>query len=297
MIIDRIKAFFFNPIEKKAKKESDADAVRSLIDELQKTKRTSYTVRKQIAAELQQQKLREAISYSQQAPWYYYYELLEMLRQVELDGHLKAVMNQRINSALSESWTVSGKNADIFKQKWFLDYMRIAIESVFWGFSVASITIEKGKIKIAKIDRSYINPEFQTFLTNPNVRNSAGIPLDSFSDAQFIKHDADEVCLLAVAARYTIWKNFSSSDWSRYSERFGMPIIVAKTETTNQSELNEMAKMLTNMGANGWAILDKRDEFTFAEASKTDAHNVYLEFIRLLNEELSKIIVGQILLR
>lgn len=287
-IIERAKAFLGLAQKKATDSMSEA---RSIIEELKKAKRNTYSVRKPIAAELQQQELRQAITSAETSPYYYYYPLHEILRQVSRDGHLKAVINQRSNAVLAESYTITG-DSDFFKGKWFRDFIRLSVESIFWGFSVVSLDFsETEKPKVKPIDRAYINPTNEQFIPVPFSMTYNGVPLDAFNDALFVKYD--EEGLLSIAARYVIWKSFSLSDWARYSEKFGMPTVIVKTDSTSEDELNKLMQMIANMGSNGGAILDKRDEFMFAEASKTDAHQVFLELTKLMNEEISKIIVGQ----
>lgn len=105
--------------------------------------------------------------------------------------------------------------------------------------------------------------------------------------------EPDDLGLLQVLAREAIWKNYSRTDWSRHSEKFGMPYITIKTTTKDEKEIDKLEDMASNFGSNGYAILDDEDDFSLVESSKTDAYKIYLEKVNYCDAQISKVISGQ----
>ena len=73
-----------------------------------------------------------------------------------------------------------------------------------------------------------------------------------------------------------------------------MPIRIGKTDIDDVERRKHMEKMLKNMGKAAWGVFSKEDELSFVEGTRTDAHKVYTEPIKLSNQEMSKALAGAI---
>lgn len=217
------------------------------------------------------------------------------------DAHLFSQINSRkikttgAPFSVIKSNTVNKDLTELLKRPWFGDFMSLALDSLFFGHSL----IEFGQLvdghfqSVHLIDRNLIIPE--KGLVVAKVGDDKGIP---FREAPFNEYlieigSPDNLGLLKDAVPEVIWKRNARSDWSVRSEKFGMPVVVIRTASTDAKELDAKEMMAASIGSNGYAILHIDDQVEFHESQHSDAYQVYLEQARFCDEQLSKLILGQ----
>lgn len=217
------------------------------------------------------------------------------------DAHLFSQINSRKIKTLGAPFSVLQGGAankemtELLKRPWFGDLMNLALDSIFFGHSL----IEFGELleghfqSVQLIDRNLVIPE--KGLVVVKVGDDKGIP---FRDAPFNEYlieigAPDQLGLLKDAVPEVIWKRNARSDWSVRSEKFGMPVVVIRTASTDAKELDAKEMMAASIGSNGYAILHIDDQVEFHESQHSDAYQVYLEQARFCDEQLSKLILGQ----
>jgi phage gp29-like protein len=90
-----------------------------------------------------------------------------------------------------------------------------------------------------------------------------------------------------------IWKYYSRSDWSRASEKFGMPILSITAGTNNDDELDELENRAANFGTDGYIVAQQGDTVDIIERTGQKMHDIYFDNIKYCDEQISKIINGQ----
>jgi hypothetical protein len=147
---------------------------------------------------------------------------------------------------------------------------------------------------ITNIDREYISIENQWLLLEGTI-NGEYIPYGDIMqqmDLLEFGEKYDYGCLLE-AAYNVIFKFYSRSDWSRASEKFGMPILNIAADTNNDTELDRLETAAANFGTDGYIITQKGDIATILERQASKVHEIWLESIKYGDEQISKIINGQ----
>lgn len=262
-------------------------------DSLQGKLRRSHKYR----VELETKKLNNAIIQAQSPTLPNRTLLYAVYDEIIRDGHLFSQMRTtRIKIQASpfelRANEPSEELKELFEKSWFVKYLGIFADTMAWGHSLVEFEYaDDGTVKrIWLTPREHVRPEYHDVLINTN--DASGIDYEELPNLIEIG-DRYDLGLLMIAARDVIYKTYSRSDWSMYSEKFGMPIVLLKTPSKRDKEIDKRESWLQNLGRNGYAILDDNEEFQLAEASKSDSYQVYLENIKLCNEELSKVIVGQ----
>lgn len=236
--------------------------------------------------------------------------LYALYREVIRDRHLKGQIQTRMKQVLCEEMVVIDRKTkevdvaltELLQRPWYNQYSYHQLAAEFWGHSLIEfqrmvpsesgiVEFEMSSVKL--MPREHVKPEAGVIVINPS--DTAGIP---FREAPFNEWlleigEPDNLGLLADACPEVIWKTYSRSDWSRRSEKFGMPITIVTTDETDEKELDKKEEFLSEMGSNGYAILDKMDGFQIAESSQTDAYKIYQELASFCNQEISKLIAGQ----
>ena len=229
-------------------------------------------------------------------------DLMRIYRDVVLDAHVSSVMSSLINAVLqSEFMVMDGDKEDIetkviLESKWFRDFIRYSIESKFYGFSLVQLgSIKDNMLKdIAIVPRENVIPNIKSvkrYVLNPS-------DLISYDQAKFENWvvpigETNDLGLLHKITPWALWKKDVTVAWAEYAEVFGMPMRIGRTNINNPDSKANMNSMLQNMGRGGWATIDETDVIEFLQLNKTDAYNIYKEFINLADEQISKIVLGQ----
>lgn len=293
---------------------SDLKAVEKFRTDVKKKKRVSVelTRRRTYIAKMEQDELKLAILQAEDTNRPRRDLLYEIYRQTLKDGHITGEYEKAINKVVGSQFAVfvTGTN-DIdeiataaLQTQWFEDYRTYFEESRFWGHSLVQFldlvpSTRKGMVRefreIDLIDRDHVRPEDGYIVLD--TAHEVGIP---FRDEAFRKSwrlfefgKKNNIGLLQIAAKEFIWKSYSRSDWSRHSEKFGMPMIAVKAATTDKAELDYIQKMCEEFGSNLWMILDPDDEVELKEATFKDAYQIYREKALFCNDEVSKAFTWQ----
>lgn len=233
-------------------------------------------------------------------------QLYQVYQQAMLDPHLNAVWMQIKNAILGcefNFYTKDGKEDEekskIFKQKWFYDYLSDALDAKLWGHSliqfgnVVNLGECEGFNEAYLIPRQYVSPEFSK-VSNTNEWQSGINFLDEpyFNWCIGVGEKRDLGLLLQLTPLF-IWKKNAMGAWAEFIEKFGSPIRIGKTDSTDEKSVNQMQGMLENMGFAAWGLFKTDDIIELHESKHSDAFQVFNEMIERCNSEMSKLLIGQ----
>jgi hypothetical protein len=229
-------------------------------------------------------------------------DLMRIYRDVILDAHVSSVMSSLLNSVLQSQFIVmDGEKPDektktLLESKWFRDFVRYAVESRFYGFSLVQLgnIVENALKNIELVPRENVIPNKRSI--KKHVLNA--LDLISYDQPKFEKWvipigDEKDLGLLHKITPWALWKKDVTVAWAEYAEVFGMPMRIGRTNINNPDAKANMNNMLANMGRGGWATIDESDMIEFLQLNKTDAFEIYKQFINIADEQISKIVLGQ----
>ena len=75
--------------------------------------------------------------------------------------------------------------------------------------------------------------------------------------------DSGSLGLLSQVASHAIWKKNTLGFWARYTELFGMPVRIGRTDIYDTTKRTNMSNMLKNMTSGAWGTFDKNDLIEF----------------------------------
>jgi phage gp29-like protein len=84
----------------------------------------------------------------------------------------------------------------------------------------------------------------------------------------------------------------AQQSWAEFTEKFGMPLITATTNKTNDSDLNSIENMLITLGEAARAVLPEGTTIDVKPFAGADSYQVYDKQIERINSEISKPILG-----
>jgi len=230
------------------------------------------------------------------------YRLYDIYDDVLLDAHLTAEVQKRTLAVTGAPFKLvdsKGKisdKTDLLNRQWFDKLLKWSIETKLYGHSLVQIDeLLQGEInQLELVPRGHVVPEQGLFLKQPN--DDKGI---AYRDSQYARWlieigEKRDFGLLNKAVPHVLFKRFAQSAWSEFTEIFGMPIRIAKTNTKDRESLNRMEQMMLDMSTAFYAIIDQDEVIDFVESAKTNGE-VYGNLIKLANAEISKLINGSVI--
>lgn len=228
-----------------------------------------------------------------------YYDLCE---ELVLDNHVRNLQKRLYRMIAKNKLAFVAKdkiNEDLSKLlsgKWFQNFVRYCVDSRLYGHSLIEFVYENDKIYCYLIPRKHVLPELGGFRDTPY-------------DTQYIEYRGDEYYKkftievgepqdlgdLMAAAPNILFKKNATIAWSEYTEIFGMPMRVGKTNSKNVTDLDRMEGQMIGMGKAAYAVIDSQEEIDFVESTKGDAYQVFDMLIERMNSELSKLFLGETL--
>lgn len=233
--------------------------------------------------------------------------LYDIYRDVELDLHLSGCIGQLQGFIMGKSFKLTKPDGEpdeealrYFESAWFKQLLRYALQARYWGHSLIElgdvIGREDGMMTfdgVELIPRKHVIPEYGRVTRDAGQSWETGIAYREapYSDWLIEVGARDDLGLYLKAATQTIPKKYAMAFWDAFAEMFGLPIRIAKTASRDQKDIDQMGKMMENMGYKAWAVLPTDSEIELKESSRGDAFNVYDRRIERANSELSKLVL------
>ena len=246
-------------------------------------------------------KWRKALDYAESRTTPNRTEYYRLLKDIVLDGHLSATIEQRKNAILCRDFKVmvngeySEDKTKELKKDWFIKILNAILDSQYYGFTLLDLgAYNDGFNDIVTVERQYVKPELNlvTYTSSENV----GIQID---DPRYKKwslyfcSDVYNLGILCKAAPYVLWKKNAIGFWSEHTEKFGQPFRIGKTDVTDEVLLSNMEYNLKNMGSSFWAVMGQDDSIELVTGNQSGNYEIYDKLIERCNSELSKLVLGQ----
>ena len=228
------------------------------------------------------------------------YPMQEVYQDILLDGHLTGITENRTLRVTNNDYVLATdgvkdeKLTELIADKpWFETVLKHAHESIYYGYSLLWVKeFKKGEIKAVElIPRGLVAPEPRVLLDDYD--SNTGIEIDSIPNILLFASLGSTYGLLEKAAPYTILKRHSWGSWDEFEELFGVPIRIAKVASQSETVKNEVAGWLEEMGSAAYGVFPIGTEIDIKENQKSDSFNVFMQKIKTLDRELSKLVLHQ----
>ena len=271
---------------------------RSFANRLMRQRLRAYASERQISD------WRRAVEHALTPPYFDRIDLLYMYERAIDDGEVFTAMDTRCKKATSEKFHILTANepneekTKLLEKSWFLDLLKAIVETDFYGTRVVqpeSTTMKNGEFtELFVFPPEHVSPERGAILPDPSNPNFT-IPYreEPFNNWLLEFGKKSDLGTLKKVVYYQIWKSFSEKDWRQHSARFGGPIPVIKTATTDENELNDMAANAENMSSNGYLILDDMDDATLLSDNRNNPQGMYTSAQDYCDKMIAKILAGQ----
>ena len=233
--------------------------------------------------------------------------LYNLYDEISIDGLLTSQLANRTLKSLATNFIISDKSGKVNEEVtallqnkiWVNEVNKAILGSVTHGHSVIEFewtTIgEVPDLKVTLIDRQNIEPRDGMFYADYN--GDKPIPYRTMAEygTWLLEFGGNkDLGLLNAAVPHVLFKRFAQSCWSELCEIAGIPPRVMKTDTQNVAMLRRAERMMKDMGAAAWFIIDESEKFEWAEASNANG-DVYQKLMTFCNNEISMLVSGAVM--
>lgn len=224
--------------------------------------------------------------------------LQDLYDNLSSDGHLQAQMNIRKSATTSYPFSIIDKSTgkpddektDMFLSEWFFDFMDSVLDSVFRGYTLLELA-DTENIRFDTIPYRNIAGTKQRVLKSINGSGYINIA-QGYELTLIHAGKPDSLGLLADLCGQLIWKRNAQQSWAEFAEKFGMPLIVAHTASTDPAEISRIRGMIDALGEAARAVLPEGSALEVIPFQSGDAFQVYNQMIERINGEIAKPITG-----
>ncbi|MBP7319103.1 MAG: DUF935 family protein, partial [Flavobacterium sp.] len=238
-----------------------------------------------------------------------YYNLVE---DMCLDAHLTSQIQNRKLKTIGANFLIKKANGEVHeeytqllqKTAWITEIIDYILDSEYFGYTLIELNRkEQEDLTVGQLPTPII-----TLIPRQNVIPKKGIILKDYSDDKGIDYintpeygtwlldfgKVGDLGLINKAIPHILFSRFAQSCWSELCEIMGIPPRVMKTNTQDPNALKRAERMMMDMGAAAWFIIDDTEKFEFAPANSTKGE-VYDGLIKLCRDSISLLISGAII--
>ncbi len=229
----------------------------------------------------------------------------DLIADLLTDGHLQSQIMIRKSATLNTDFHIINKDTaeindeltDLFRQQWFFTLLDIMLDSIILGFRLVEFQRFEGKnITLNLVPPRHLVPTLGKFI--PNLDNDQFIDFNNpnFDNWLLKIGNPEDLGIINNVVPNLIWLRNTLQSWADFSEKFGMPLITATTNSRDEKTLNEITNQLLELGETAAAAFGTGTDVKMLEASRQDAYNVYAKFILENANIISKQFVGSTML-
>jgi hypothetical protein len=242
------------------------------------------------------------------------YPYYNLVKDMLLDAHTTSQIKNRKLKTLSANFSIKKANGEthteltnqLQKSVWFGDIIGHILDSEYFGYTL--IELNRQVAAVGNDDVPFSDVEV-TLVPRQNVIPQKGIILKDYTDDKGLDYlNASEygtwlldfggigdLGLINKAIPHILFSRFAQSCWSELCEIYGIPPRVMKTNTRDRQALNRAERMMTDMGAAAWFIIDETEQFEWATSGVPSTGEVYDGLIKLCRDNISLLISGAII--
>lgn len=243
------------------------------------------------------------------------YPYYNLVRDMMLDAHLTSQIQNRKLKTISADFVLENpsgeKNEELTKELqksvWFNQIIEHILDSIYLGYTLIEFNYPQQtpppsegvggrNLLISLVPRQNVIPQKGIILKD--YTDDKG--LDYINASEYGSWLLDfgavgDLGLINKAIPHILFARFAQSCWSELCEIYGIPPRVMKTNTRDTGALRRAEKMMTDMGAAAWFIIDESEQFEWANTGVPATGEVYNGLIKLCRDNISLLISGAII--
>ena len=233
------------------------------------------------------------------------YPYYNLVKDILLDAHTTSQIKNRKLKTLSANFSIKKANGEthteltsqLQKSVWFGDIIGHILDSEYFGYTLIEFNRgDDNSVEVALIPRQNVIP--QKGIVLKDYTDDRGLDYMNASEYGTWLLDfgkSGDLGLINQAIPHILFSRFAQSCWSELCEIYGIPPRVMKTNTRDRQAIARAEKMMTDMGAAAWFIIDETEQFEWATNGVPATGEVYDGLINRCENSISLLISGAII--
>lgn len=231
------------------------------------------------------------------------YALQLLYNEVLLDALLTSQIENRKQQVFSSDFSLRNAKGDVDEQQTqalklmpaFRQFTNAILDCIYYGYSLTEASFVDKQLQVDVIPRTNVIPQTGVFVKDftDEITKIYYRQLPEYG-TWILEFNSNDEGLLNKAIPHVLFKRFAQSCWSELCEIYGIPPRVMKTNTQDGVMLSRAEKMMKDMGAAAYFIIDETESFEWAKSTDTNG-DVYKQLINLCSNEISLLISGAII--
>ena len=233
------------------------------------------------------------------------YPYYNLVKDMLLDAHTTSQTKNRKLKTLSANFSIKKANGEthpeltsqLQKSVWFGDIIGHILDSEYFGYTLIEFNRgDDNSVEVALIPRQNVIP--QKGIVLKDYTDDRGLDYMNASEYGTWLLDfgkSGDLGLINQAIPHILFSRFAQSCWSELCEIYGIPPRVMKTNTRDRQAIARAEKMMTDMGAAAWFIIDETEQFEWATNGVPATGEVYDGLINRCENSISLLISGAII--
>ena len=233
------------------------------------------------------------------------YPYYNLVKDMLLDAHTTSQIKNRKLKTLSANFSIKKANGEthteltsqLQKSVWFGDIIGHILDSEYFGYTLIEFNRgDDNSVEVALIPRQNVIP--QKGIVLKDYTDDRGLDYMNASEYGTWLLDfgkSGDLGLINQAIPHMLFSRFAQSCWSELCEIYGIPPRVMKTNTRDRQAIARAEKMMTDMGAAAWFIIDETEQFEWATNGVPATGEVYDGLINRCENSISLLILGAII--
>ena len=234
----------------------------------------------------------------------YRYRLMDLYDYSMLDLHLTSIVDSLYHQIIGERYffanedgTINKEATKLIKKRWFSQYIRGVLESKLYGYTLmelGEVDSETGTLEeVNQVERRNVCPKDGIVVEHFHDAYGWDINSESFRTDYVLVDGEEGFGWLLKAIPVVMSKRFALSSHTQYAETYGTPLIVGKTMDEDDNSKQKLADEIAQARDMRVLVTGLEDEVRFESQISNDTNKIYTELVRLTNDELTMLILGQ----
>jgi len=229
-----------------------------------------------------------------------YVRLFDLYTEMWLDAHLSSVAGKRIMGVTNVKWSFVGADDkpvdsvnEIIKSPGFKKVLSCFVRAKLEHYRMVECSYENGKFGAYIIPPKHMRPRTGFVAYEQTGDDGFNIREGIYANTVLEIGDPYDLGLFLSAAQYVIYKRGGFGDWANFVEVFGQPLVDYEWDGFDEKARQYAEDSLATLGNGGVFSHPAGSKITLLENKANPNGGIQDTFIKALNSEISKVILGQ----
>ncbi|MBK5213375.1 MAG: DUF935 family protein [Flavobacteriaceae bacterium] len=228
--------------------------------------------------------------------------LQELYENLKLDAHVQSVIETRVKRVLRSKYDLISQGGEVnedakklLNAPWFESFVSDVVMTKFEGIKVLELfdVDEIGElIRCKDIPKGHLLPLRQEIAKEAGGENGTSY-VGGLANYYVEVGEMEDLGLLSQIATYILAKKKAMGAFLDYLHKYGVPPIIINTANYDKERQTELLAMGVEMHNNHVMVIQGNETFTLGDVPTGGSTTLFFDFIKLMNSEISKAVLGQ----